>query len=329
MVDLDLPIDIAPFKPPLALRAPMAQTILASRKFRVKGPNPMIEAAEPVILDCEEGVRLLGSYSPHAENKALAIFLHGWEGSQDSTYVRFCGRHLYGQGASIFRLNLRDHGDSHHLNEGVFFATLFDEVFEAVKQAASMSGGAPVYIIGFSLGGNFALRIARALRDLTIKNLSHIFAISPVIDPWKAAPLVDKSALLRQYFLKKWTGSLRKKQALFPELYNFDSVMLEKKVLSISAKLIPQYSDYPDMESYFNAYRIDPHDLERCPVPLSMITSSDDAMIPVEDILKLKLNDKAARIIHNYGGHNGFFQSLSGPTWYDEYISKVIFKGHA
>ncbi len=286
----------------------------------------MEETAQSMILDCEDGVRLKGSFSRHLDEKALIILLHGWEGSEDSTYVVSCGRHLYDQGASVFRLNYRDHGDTHALNEGVFYSTLFNEVFDAVKQAASLAPDKPVYIAGFSLGGNFSLRIARSLRDLSIKNLQHIFAISPVIDPWAAAPLVDKNLLYRHYFLKKWTASLKKKQALFPHLYDFREVLSEKKVLSITEKLIPKYSDYPNMESYFNAYRVDPHDLMSCPVPISMITAEDDGMIPAADIMGLKINDNARRIIHKHGGHNGFFQSLKGPTWYDDYISSIMFK---
>jgi predicted alpha/beta-fold hydrolase len=315
----------SPFIPPIWMRPSIVQTVLASMKFRKRGPNPMLDVAQDRIIECEDGVRLLGSYSPNPKNKALVIFLHGWEGSQDSTYVVSGGRHVYDQGASVFRLNYRDHGNSHHLNEGVFYSTLFNEVFDAVKQAANLAEGAPVYIVGFSLGGNFSLRIARSLRDLTIKNLKHIFAISPVVDPWGAAPLVDINWLYRRYFLKKWTRSLRKKQALYPHLYDFDAMLKEKRVLGITQKLLPKYSDYPDMESYFNAYRVDPHDLENCPVPISIITSSDDGMIPEEDILKLHLNDNAQSIIHRYGGHNGFFQSLTGPTWYDDYISNIVF----
>lgn len=314
-----------PFLPPWWMRSSLVQTALASMKFRKRGPNPMLDAAEDRIMECDDGVRLLGSYSPHPENKALVIFLHGWEGSQNSTYVVAGGRHVYNQGASVFRLNYRDHGDSHHLNEGLFYSTLFNEVFDAVKQAAELSNGAPVYIVGFSLGGNFALRIARSLRDLKIKNLKHIFAISPVADPWGAAPLIDVNWLYRYYFLKKWRRSLRKKQALFPDLYDFDDILGEKKVLGMTQKLLPTYSKYKTMESYFNAYRVDPHDLAYCPVPISIITSSDDAIIPEEDIEKLVLNDNARRIVHHYGGHNGFFLSLGGPTWYDDYMSELIF----
>ena len=318
-------IEPKPFKPPFWLKPSFVQTALASFKYRKRGKNAMVDAAVPKLLHCEDDVRLMGSYSRNPQNKALVIFLHGWEGSQDSTYVVACGRRMYDQGASVFRMNYRDHGDTHALNEGIFLSTNFNEVFDAVKQAAELADGAPVYIVGYSLGGNFALRIARSLRDLTIKNLNHIFAISPVVDPWAAAPMVDVNPMYRRYFLKKWTASLRKKEAIFPELYDFEPSLKMKRVLAITEDVIPTYSDYPDMESYFNAYRVDPHDLKTCPVPISIVTAADDGIIPPDDILKLDLNDNARRIIHDHGGHNGFFQSLTGPTWYDDYISDIVF----
>ena len=78
------------------------------------------------------------------------------------------------------------------------------------------------------------------------------------------------------------------------------------------------------MKAYFDSYRLDKRDLENCPVPISLITAADDGMIPVENILGLKLNHRARRIIHAHGGHNGFFQSINGPTWYDDYIKTVM-----
>lgn len=324
-----LPIGVRPFNPPLLLRHQFIQTLLASLKFRKRGPNPMVEVGEDMVLECDDGVRLKGNYSRHPDNKALVIFLHGWEGSQDSTYVVTAGRRVYERGASVFRLNYRDHGDSHNLNEGLFYSTLFNEVFDAVKQAAKRAEGAPVYIVGFSLGGNFALRIARSLRDLSIQNLKHIFAISPVIDPWSAAPLVDLNPLYQRYFLKKWTRSLRKKEKLYPHLYDFKDILAQRTVLGMTQKLLPAYSEFSDMKSYFDSYRLDKRDLEHCPISISLISAADDGMIPAESLMGLKLNHRAKCIIHAHGGHNGFFQSLTGPTWYDDYIEQVMKKDAA
>ena len=117
---------------------------------------------------------------------------------------------------------------------------------------------------------------------------------------------------------------MRRKQDLYPHLYDFTDILSERTVLGMTQKLLPAYSDYPDMKSYFDAYRVDPHDLANCPVPVSMITAADDGMIPVNDIMGLQINHNARRIIHAHGGHNGFFQSLTGPTWYDDYIEQVM-----
>ena len=324
MINLVKDYNLKPFKPPIWLSSPLVQTSLASFKYRKRGNNEMLKAAETIILTCEDNVRLKASYSRSSQNKSLVIFLHGWEGSQDSSYVVSCGNYLFNQGSSVFRLNYRDHGETQNLNSGIFLSTNFNEVFDAVKQAVAFSGEVPVYIVGFSLGGNFSLRIARSLRDLSIKKLKHIFAISPVVDPWSAAPLVDGNYFYKRYFLKKWKNSLRKKQKFFPELYNFNDIFSYNTVMSMTEKIMSEYTEFPSLKSYFDAYRVDAHDLKTCPIPISIITSVDDGIIPYEDIEKLELNTNANRIITNNGGHNGFFQSLTGPTWYDEYISHIM-----
>ena len=88
------------------------------------------------------------------------IILHGWEGSSSSAYVLAAGAYFYNRGFSVCRLNLRDHGESHHLNEGLFHGALLEETFDAVNTVARTSQNLPVYLLGFSMGANFALRIA-------------------------------------------------------------------------------------------------------------------------------------------------------------------------
>jgi predicted alpha/beta-fold hydrolase len=151
------------FQPPLFLKNAYVQTVLASSKLRTLGPNAMRAVARKEIIETAAGVKLLGYHSVqnNRQAKGLVILLHGWEGSVDSTYLLRCGRSLYRHGYDIFRLNFRDHGDSHHLNCGIFYAVLLEEVYQAVRQAAEFARGAPVFMIGFSLGGNFVLESGR------------------------------------------------------------------------------------------------------------------------------------------------------------------------
>ena len=215
------------FRPARYLRNGHVQTFLASSSVRAWGKNAMRDAAREVILTTRDKIRLLGLYSPQSTEKAAGavILLHGWEGSADSTYILCTGNTLYQRGYDIFRLNLRDHGDSHHLNQGIFYAVLLEEVFQAVRQVCMNAGGKPVFLVGFSLGGNFALRIARRTHQDPIKNLWHAVAVSPVLDPAKSTLKIDQYPLIRIYFLRKWLRSLKKKQRLFPDVYDFAPLM--------------------------------------------------------------------------------------------------------
>ncbi|WP_371398050.1 YheT family hydrolase [Fretibacter rubidus] len=313
-----------PFTPPLWMRSAMAQTILASQKFRKSGTHAMDAAAVDHVLDCGGGVRLRGAYSKHPDNKGLIILFHGWEGSQDSTYVVSHARFMFERGYSVFRLNYRDHGDSHDLNEGLFHSALFEEVWGAVMAIMPLADGAPVSIIGFSLGGNFALRVARRSITEPLGELSNIFAISPVIDPLNAAPMVDVNPLIRRYFIKKWTTSLFKKQTAFPHLYDFGDLGVIKSVGEMSERFITTHTQFASEADYFNAYRIWPDDLKGSTVPTHIIMAADDPVLPAGDVLALNLPDNTALHYLPHGGHNGFFESLRGPTWYDRFVARVL-----
>ena len=158
---------VKPFLPAVWARSPHIQTIFGSLGLRAAGKNEMAVVAREVITDAGNGSRLLGYHSrqPVRSPRGLIILIHGWEGSSDSTYVLSTGRFFFRRGYDIFRLNLRDHGRSHHLNRGLFHGALTDETAQAVGNIARLLPDRPCYLIGFSLGGNFALRIALRQSD--------------------------------------------------------------------------------------------------------------------------------------------------------------------
>ena len=112
------------YSPPLGLANPHLQTILSSvgpRRWLVRRAFEQYRPREQnLILDCHDGIRLAGVYNQAGNEPAnsMAILIHGWEGSADSSYMLSLTTRLLEQGVDVFRLNLRDHGDSHHLNKG-------------------------------------------------------------------------------------------------------------------------------------------------------------------------------------------------------------------
>jgi uncharacterized protein len=310
------------FNPPFYLRSAFTQTLLASSKIRTLGHNPMQAVAQEVILNPVGDVRLQGFYSPQTAHPAqgVVILLHGWEGSVNSAYMLRTGKVLYEHGYSIFRLHYRDHGETHALNPGLFYAILLDEVFGAVRQVAQNASPLPFYLVGFSMGGNFALRIARQCAESPLPNLKHIVSISPALDPEKSTRAIDAYPLLRKYFRQKWSRSLLKKQAAFPDLYKFEDVFQLATIMEMTEIMLQRHSSYKSATDYFRQYAVLGDALAKVTVPVTIITAQDDPIIPVADFYELKLPPASQLIVQRYGGHNGFLETLSGKAWYEQKI---------
>ena len=268
----------------------------------------MADCAKEMILNGDNGERLLAYYSKQPDiSKGTVLLIHGWEGSSDSSNVLSTGKFLFNHGFDIIRLNLRDHGNSHHLNKGIFKSTLIDETFGAVKNAALLNKSIPFYVVGFSLGGNFALRIALKAGKSKISNLKHIAAVSPVLDPGKSIHATDGAWIIKKYFLKKWKQSLIRKQSLYPDLYNFNGLNKIKNLTDLTDAILPKYTEFNHSGEYYKKYTLLHNAFKDLKIPTTIVISRDDPIIPIEDFYNLKPNKNLDIIILPYGGHNGFF----------------------
>src|SRR3954466_11640267 len=153
-------MNAADFKPPPLLTNPHVQSVLASsgmrRMLALRRGGEIETRAVEHILDCGEGVRLQGFHTPQrasAEARGLVVLLHGWEGSARSNYLLSTGARLLREGFDVFRLNFRDHGETHHLNREIFHSCRLDEVAGAVGLVARNFAPRALAIAGFSLGG--------------------------------------------------------------------------------------------------------------------------------------------------------------------------------
>ena len=314
-----------PFAPSGLMANAHLQSLLTSspwRKRRVhKRSRAYRERAERGVVTTPHGVNLLG-YSSRAANPngALVILLHGWEGSVDSNYLLDTALALDAAGFDTFRLNFRDHGDSHHLNPGLFHSCRLEEVLEAVGQVAAAHDRGPVFLAGFSLGGNFALRIARNAPAAGYR-LDRVVAVSPVIRPKNVLKaLADGFPIYEQYFVRKWRRSLMRKQSLYPERYNLDAWFRHRNLADQTRHLVADYTEFPDLDAYLEGYSIAGDYLEGLEIPSLVITAADDPIIPISDFQALPRPESLEMEIWPHGGHCGFLANWRLESWIEQRI---------
>jgi uncharacterized protein len=326
------PLDSS-FRPRRWLRSPHFQTIVPSlslRRGRIERyATPMLATSEELLLDCGDGVTLQAFHSSHARRgrlpgQKLAVLLHGWEGSSDSTYLLSLAQSLFAAGLEVVRLNLRDHGATHHLNRELFHSCRLPEVLGAVRALAERFPGLPLVLAGFSLGGNFMLRVA-AHAEARHLPIERVFAISPVLDPARTLDTLERGlSVYHGYFVRKWSRSLAKKQSAWPDHYDFEELLRVRNLREMTRQLVLSHTEYPTMDDYLAGYAITGNRLTTLAVPATVLTSLDDPIIEATDLARLARVPHLEIITTAHGGHCGFIESLGAVNWIDGQTVRLL-----
>ena len=318
------------YRPPRWLRNPHLQSMLASSGVRLRRGRRLLAASGAVtrelMLDGGDGVRLQAWHSqlPGTTPVGLALLLHGWEGSAESSYMRMTAARMLERGFEVVRLNFRDHGGTHHLNPGIFHSCRIDEVVHAAGDVARRFDGLPLVAAGYSLGGNFVLRLALHAPAAGVP-LRHVASVCPVLDPALTMDSIQRGpAMYDWYFRRKWTGSLRRKRELFPELADCDDAVLKQDIRALTDWLVQRHTSFGSLQDYFDGYSIAGARLAGLQVPADILMAQDDPVIPFSTFEHWQLPAHARLEIARWGGHCGFIENLRGDGFSERWVAQRL-----
>jgi predicted alpha/beta-fold hydrolase len=321
------------FHPPRWLRNPHLQSIFSTlhwpRLRFLRDCREIVAASRRELVDCGDGVRLVALRAVRHDRdrnkvRRMAVLLHGWEGSADSPDVVSLAQHLFERDFDVVRLNLRDHGESQHLNVGLFHSCRLAEIVGAVRSLQSRYPRHELSCVGFSLGGNFGLRLgARAASEGL--DIAHIVAVCPVIDPARALQRLDHGPVwYRRYLMGRWRRSLLKKSAAWPSRYDFDHMLQMSSLTQMADHFVRRYTDFRSLDRYLRGYTLVGDTLRNLDVDAWLVTSTDDPIIPVEDVDRLPSLPNLKITRTRFGGHCGYQDGNRGPTWLERRIERTL-----
>lgn len=312
---------------PRYLRNAHLQTVLNSqgpRKWRAHRILSRLDS-QSLELVARDGTRLLAELdrADVTGSRALVVLLHGWEGSSRSSYLVTTAAGLLAQGFDVLRVNLRDHGDSHHLNRELFNSTRSPEVASALQGFVDDHEYRNLFLVGFSLGGSFALRVAA---DAGVElGVSGCVAVCPPVDPAHAMDALNRGFFVyEKYFFRRWHESLRRKLDCFPELDYANDLARSRSLDDLNRLFIPAHTIYECVEDYFAAYSLVGERLSTLSSPTYLIAAQDDPIIPVADLERIAPIENLNIEIYQHGGHCGFIEDLAGHSWVEGHILKIL-----
>ena len=253
--------------------------------------------------------------------RGLIIIIHGWLGGPHSPYVERVTRSLLEAGFSVARLILRDHGGTEGANKNPFNSAKLDEVSMAVKRLQESAAPRKTGLLGFSLGGNFALRIAAK----NPRGLYSYLSVCPAVEPAETIRKIDTGLpIYRKYFMSKWRKSLSAKQRAYPNIYDFEACLKLSTVSAVTDYLVREHLPFKDSRDYYANYQITEAIISAIETPTTILASVDDPICPINCLRNFQQKSQLSIVETPTGGHCGFLQNWRLKTWIEDAIPQYF-----
>lgn len=253
--------------------------------------------------------------------KKKVIFFPGWLGHKDSKYLIPLADLLHINNFDIIRIHPLDHGDTEHLNKDFFRATDIQTLIEAVEFIGKKYQNNEIHLIGFSLGGNIALRISACK---SINFLKSTVVISPVIDPEISMRAMDNTSwILKKYFVNKWRRTLRRKMRLH-NISNVEESLRYKDLEKMTEFFTKNFSPHKNVKELFAGYAITQDTINQIKNNTLIYSSVDDPCVPIKPLYSLDQTNNVKFKPQQYGGHCGFIDDFKfNSSVYEEIVNKL------
>jgi len=306
-----------PFEP--IVRNPHLLTILGNFWPRGYEFAPFPEDRRLVRTDPDTQVLVI-TQRPVKPAIGHVVLLHGLEGSGDSGYNRSMAWQALNAGFIVHRLHMRTCGGTEHLCKTLYHAGLTSDLRSFLIQLKAENHGLPVFLIGFSLGGNVALKFAGEEGET---NLIHgVCAVSTPIDLAASARRIGEpaNALYEKRFLSRMkqrliaTGRYTK-----ADLAGCDTLWeIDDRVTAPSFGFngAAHYYGTQSAQNFLAAIR----------VPTLLIQAKDDSFIPfgIFSHPAIAANPQITLLATEYGGHLGFIAKGQFRFWVDHRALEFI-----
>ncbi|PQJ23380.1 YheT family hydrolase [Tenacibaculum sp. SG-28] len=265
------------------------------------------------------------------KSKTIVLLIHGLEGSAQSNYMITSASQLNKAGYDTVCLNLRGCSEEDNLLLGTYHSGKTDDIKYVVEYLVSNYNYDNIVLLGFSLGGNLALKYIGEYKHIP-KELKVTVAVSVPIDLTASQRELSKfkNKIYLREFLKSMKIKLLKKAEKFPE-FTIDKNLLAKA--SLFRHIEEQYTvpvfGFDSPEDYWKKASSKPY-IPKIKTPTLLINALDDSFLSPEcypfDVAMQ--HDNFYLLAPNYGGHVGFLSSFysSQNYWLEKEIIAFIEK---
>ncbi len=284
---------------------------------------------ESTLFQSEPGVQvLIQSQRPQNEIRGHITLVHGLEGSGESGYMKSISQAGLEAGYAMHRFHMRTCGGTAHLSPTLYHAGMTCDL-RAFLERLSREHRQPLFLIGFSLGGNVALKLLGELGKDASNFLTAACAVSTPID--LSASVQRMGRLDNIVYERRFVRRMRRRMVATGR-YTQAQLRGIRSLFEIDDRVTAPAFGFKGAEHYY-ATQSSNQFLERIRIPTLLVQAKDDTFVPFEMFRRpeFETNPHLTLIAPEQGGHLGFISREKPRFWVDgvilDWIAEVTPRG--
>ncbi|HIA46838.1 MAG TPA: alpha/beta fold hydrolase [Candidatus Hydrogenedentes bacterium] len=322
-------LEAHPFEPPFWLRNAHLQTVGARYLRRIKLLPMETERWDTPDDDFVQVHRRMGD-----PDKPIVLMLHGLEGCVESTYMIGLIQELDRIGWSAIAMDFRSCGGPMNRAKRLYHSGETTDAEFMVRRIGELYPDSPLYMTGYSLGGNVIGKWLGDLGDKVPENVKGAAIVSAPYDLVASGKHMD-SAFSRLYvlhFLRMLIPKAVEKEAQYPGTLDLEKIKKSRTFADFDTHGTAALHGFEDSHDYYTKVACGKvlHNIRQ---PTMLLSAKDDPFNPGET-LPYEIAEKSPWLYPQFvphGGHVGFIrrQGLAGlGYWAEEQIARFFQECH-
>ncbi len=240
-----------------------------------------------------------------ARARPAILAIHGLTACDHAPYMLSSAQTALDSGFDAIRLNVRNCGGTEHLCRTLYHSGLTADLRQVVEELAPR----PLYLLGFSMGGNIALKLAGEWADSPPEHVRGVCAISAPVQLDLCSRNIGRprNIVYERRFLRQLRAAVRRKSAAMPDVIPDPAVANVRSIWQFDDDVTAPAFGFRSAADYYRRCSAAGF-LSRIQLPCLLIQAQDDPFIAFEtyDLPALRENPWLVSLSPEHGGHVAF-----------------------
>ncbi len=248
--------------------------------------------------------------SNDGEKPPLVVILHGLEGSSKASYVQTLLGEIRARGGSAVAVNMRMCSGEPNRVRQTYHSGKTEDLDCVVHFLKEIKGYHKLYLVGFSIGGNIALKWLGEQGREASKKIQSAVAVSVPYDLVRSVRLLDRGfnrAVYTRNLLRSLKTKVFIKRKLFPDACLYEKVKRCRTFREFDSLVTAPLNGFQDARDYWSKSSCKSFLRSIC-IPTLLVHAEDDPFFPGRFLPTKEINNSQhlRALVVPKGGHLGF-----------------------